>query len=113
MIIFLISAFLSTAVNAQTRLSSKEKISSYESCMPSCITTQKTMAINKQFLDISFVIESFCSCSCARFVLRLPADVLEKVGRAKLEGRDASSIPEVRRVADRNLTVCANALFTD
>ena len=95
--------------NAQ-QLTSQEKIEVYNGCMPACIRNQKIKPENKFLLDVPFVLESFCTCHCARISMRMSKKMIEHAGRAAIEGNKHTSDTGMEAIIVKNQAICVNAL---
>lgn len=109
---FILLLTVCASVQAETT-SSKDKAAIYGNCLPTCVAKQKSNPSSKGFLDVPFVMESFCSCHCTRMAMRISMNQVELIGRLALEGKEANEIPWLKKISDRNMTLCGGALFTN
>lgn len=100
-----------SAAFPQLKTTPNEKVLIYAGCKPKCIQTQGSNPENLVFKDLPFVIETFCSCHCARTALRMSKDLLSQAGRAAVMDEDVTSLPEAARLFKRNQEVCSSALM--
>ncbi len=107
LILFLFQAVIS---NAQD-ISSKEKSEFYESCVPSCLESQKKMPENRIFSDVTFFLEAYCSCTCARISMRIDRNMANKLIRLGIAGKDIKSDPSIKNLSDESSQKCMSAFF--
>ncbi len=109
---FLILFFVCLLARAEPT-SSKNKVSFYENCMPSCMANQIANPENKHLLDVKFVLSSYCSCQCARMSMRISSEGMAQGDRAALSGQSIATIAEIKRIFEVSSRVCLTALTSD
>lgn len=96
---------------AESTLSAKEKVALYKSCQKSCVDNQIALESNRAFLELPFVIESYCGCYCTAFSLRLDMDELDLISRLVLEGKSIESNKALSEKMEGYSEACLGALL--
>lgn len=110
-VLFAVSmSLLSLGVTAKST-TSEQKRDFYKGCMPSCQSNQKNSSDNLIFKDVPFVLDSYCSCYCARISMRLTTSQYAKLGRAAIEGRDPTQDSSINRLVKESAEKCLAPFF--
>ena len=103
-------SLLSLGVTAKPT-TSEQKRDFYKGCMPSCQSKQKNSPDNLMLKDVPFVMDSYCSCYCARISMRLTTSQYAILGRAAIEGRDPTQDNSINRLVNESAEKCLVPFF--
>ncbi len=109
--LILILFFFQFSIAHAQDIGSKEKNEFFQTCVPSCLESQKKMPENKIFSDVIFVLEAYCSCTCARMSMRIDRSIANKLIRLGIAGKDIKSDPAIKNLSEESSQKCMNAFF--
>lgn len=96
-----------------TDTSASTKSAMYKSCLATCVPNQRKLPENKAMLDVPFVLDTYCSCTCTRYVMRLSAEDAGVLGKVMLEGKGLETQPKVVENMQKNAAICIKALVDE
>ena len=98
-------------------LSARDRVDISGSCYPACQSTQRANPQNSAVIETPFVLDAYCSCTCARMVFQLRDEKqVVAIGRAQRQGRLQQYLSTDRSISDlqtRNAAICQRALLGD
>ena len=98
-------------------LSPTDRVDIYGSCYPACQKAQRANPQNRPALDTPFLLDAYCSCTCARMVFQLQGkEQVAAVARAQKQGRLQQYLrtdPSISNLQTHNAVVCQRALLGD
>ena len=98
-------------------LSAADRVDIYGSCYPACQKAQRANPQNRSVLDTPFVLDAYCSCTCARMVFQLRGkEHVVGIARAQKQGRLPQYLrtdPSISNLQSHNAAVCQRALLGD
>jgi hypothetical protein len=97
-------------------LTQKDRRDIYRDCFPSCLKSQRALPSNQVLRDMPFLFDAYCSCACARQVLRMTKEQAVKIG--ELQGkanweRTLRSDSVFMATQEQAGAVCRTAIFGD
>lgn len=98
-------------------LSATDRVDIYGSCYPACQKAQRANPQNRSVLDTPFVLDAYCSCTCARMVFQLRGKAeVAAIARAQKQGRLRQHLEtdaNTRNLQTHNAAICQRALLGD
>lgn len=85
----------------------------YNSCFRSCSRKQAAEPSNASIMNRFFLLDSYCSCTCARTVQGIDMKHAIAVANAEKQGRMREYMdenPYYRKFTDQNARVCSDAI---
>lgn len=97
--------------HAQT--TSIEKNNIYKSCFSACMVNQRNASGNEGIKETPFIFDSFCSCQCSRYAMRVSKDTLDKLTKLATQGKPVDQVPELKSITEKSTKICSSAITAE